>query len=118
MSERRQQPSIDSIVQKNYDKLRDRSCIPTVIQYIALNPTLQHKTVIFIKQITKVANHIQREHPDQIRGYSVRLCKYAEQGLEHIANGKANSLPKDRRQKLENHLHSYLGNFNKAAFKE
>ncbi|MDP1695555.1 MAG: hypothetical protein Q8L29_01425 [archaeon] len=106
----------ESLLTENYDGLTMQSgeiCKKAVLNFIRQMKSLKDRDIIFIKKLTKVANHLRKA--GELNGLEEKLYQFNMEGVEKLM---ANHIGLDEKciLNLKSHLFSYAGNSARAIF--
>ena len=113
-------PSLPHLLSENYGFLHSDECKQQVIEYVKDNKSIAHEEIIFIKSLTKVAEHILESDPGSLDGLLQRIYDFHIEGIMKIQSESGNggsNYAKEHMTLMRSHLHTHAANFAKAILK-
>ena len=109
--------TLKDLLRQNYDALTNPECKDAVLEYMSNNETVLDRDIIFIKRLTKVAQHIYKSDPKSLENMLERLYQYNYDGIQKIQTGDINNrYNKNNLLNIKSHLHAYAGDTAEAIF--
>lgn len=109
---------LNILLPKNYDCLTPETgenCSDLVVEYIQKIDTVKNKSIVFIKRLTKAAQHIL-ESTDKLDDYLEKIYNFHIEGFETKTG--INELTSYRLNILKSHLLSHAGDIAKKLFEK
>src|SRR3989344_2860583 len=109
--------SLERILHRNYNqKIPSPDCIAEVVAFIEDTDSVLNRSVIFIKELTKVAETIRKSSDFSI-AFTQKLYHFHLEGIQRIHQGTT-SLSLENAITLEAHFHGHAGSISRDLFKE
>ena len=109
--------TLDILLEQNYDTLSSDECKIRVMQFIRETPSVLDYDIVFIKKLTKVANHVLKSDPDSLDEFLERVFDFNIEGVKKIRAG-LDGYTQNNLLILESHFLTYAGDAAKALFEK
>ena len=113
---------LDTLLEQNYEELKDPECKKKVLEYLAEHETVEDEEVVFIKRLTKTASHIIKSDPDSIDEFLEDLYTFNLTGAKKafsILNDKENKdYSSNQLLNMTLHFLTYAGDIAMVLFKK
>jgi len=104
---------LENLLQKNYNELNDSSCRDEVLEMLRATNSLAHFSTSFIKNFTKVAQHLYKK--ERVEDCLLeRLYQFNMEGIQQIEN--SDDKKRLRFSRMEAHFYIYSANVSRELF--
>jgi len=110
---------LETLLERNYDELKDPWCKEEVLHYLYQNDSVKDKDALFVKRLTKVASHILQSEDSIETCILERLFYFNQEGARKIREGEIGEIKLNQfsLMKMEAHFYGHAGKVAEAIFK-
>jgi hypothetical protein len=98
---------MEQILDQNYERIVDPSCIPYVVQHLRDTPNVHGLDLVYIKKLTKVATNILEYDAEALEGLCEKVFDFHLEGVKEASSKSVTNLSRRNTNLIIGHLYSH-----------